>query len=666
MPERVARKASGGMGPRLLLGLILGCLLLYLSVTSRAEFNSDVATQNIVAAEILRTGSLVPPQFTFRQNVWLLHNHLVILALSPIVGTGWTAHVVATFVLAALLLAMAAALARLFELTALATMAVLMWFAAGISPPWVEHVYAQGSYGWLSLLVGLALAAGITGIGAGHTTRGAALAALTFFLGGLYGLRGAVTFLAPLAAGVLVRFVVRRERPPFGAAAMYLIAAVAGLAVRAWLIRGADLVPLPATPVDWREFSVAPLGLALADLFGLIGEGRFETLAGPWMIAYPLRWIAALLLLAGVGMFFAGLRRSSSGAALVLAGFLVCIAAIVTAGTLLVDEFRGVGRYYVPVAFVAVFAWAIALDRIPPARRLTIVTGAGVLLLALSVIKTIEPITTAAGFRGLSPASHLDPLIDRLEERGGTLGYATFWNSTAVSVLSNGRVNLRPILYQDGLPRPFHHLSSRTWYSGQAGTRTALVFDRDRDTESPLDEARLAQLVGPPASTTDVGTYRVLIYPHDVLSQLEVWQVVGMEAGTSSAISARAIEVQHEPNVGVIEDAALVAREGRDHAGAIAFGPYVRLRAGRYRVTIDVAATGTAAEPAARWDVVAGNAPPLLAQGNVTPGGRHLITTEVVIDQLTSKLPVEVRVFYSGTGLVTLYGRTIARMEEAR
>jgi hypothetical protein len=96
--------------------------------------------------------------------------------------------------------------------------------------------------------------------------------------------------------------------------------------------------------------------------------------------------------------------------------------------------------------------------------------------------------------------------------------------------------------------------------------------------------------------------------------------------------------------------------------GYIQFGPYINLQPGTYHFALDYVAEGDTSVGA--WDVcfAANGKTPfrLVDQGSLNPACTE-VTTTVAVDRVSSKCPLEFRVFYSGKGKLTVKNLRLRR-----
>lgn len=172
-----------------------------------------------------------------------------------------------------------------------------------------------------------------------------------------------------------------------------------------------------------------------------------------------------------------------------------------------------------------------------------------------------------------------DSLIGELVSRGLTQGYATFWNASGNTVLSNGKVRVAPIVVtSEGDVTPWHFQSDASWYKlGPNVTDCFLLLEEDE-----LEEARqlpnnmVVNLAKDHFTSQD---FHVLVYSRNH------WQEM---------LAGNAYSYNFKSNHWAI--GCTSGEEGRRiHPGGVSYGPYMRMNKG---VKCQVGITGENLEKA--------------------------------------------------------------------
>lgn len=162
-------------------------------------------------------------------------------------------------------------------------------------------------------------------------------------------------------------------------------------------------------------------------------------------------------------------------------------------------------RYFIPDALLGITIGLLYIGQHWPKRLINpiLLTLAVLVIGSSSFIQRIPDRDT--GYRGL---------VNTLEDNNLHLGYGTFWDSNVLTALSNGKVQVRPIILKNGGIAALHWISSNRWYEGDdKQTSSFLLLKGD---EKNIDLKPLAPILGSPVRTFDIGDVRVLVYPFDI------------------------------------------------------------------------------------------------------------------------------------------------------
>jgi hypothetical protein len=311
-------------------------------------------------------------------------------------------------------------------------------------------------------------------------------------------------------------------------------------------------------------------------------------------------------------------------------------------------------RYLVPgLLWTLLVLVAVIVDApgVGPMRRSA--GGAALVVLALSAPLAYSlsalPAHLAGGEAGqASPGLRLARF---LEAQGLRYGYATFWPSGQTTVLSNGVVKVRQVQFEHGLPIPMRHLSSNRWYMPAAWQGPSFLL-LSKEEAAAADLPKLFDLVGQPLRRSTFEGWQVIVFDHNIAADFPGWRMRIAEPEQFKVST-------HTPHaIGRFDPArhALVADAGEQ--GALRFGPYQRLVAGRYLVSFDLEAAGTGPGNYGFVDVRAGGHTAPVALHQVQQPGRQRITLPVAFDTFTSD--IEFRVFSSGATRMSLYNVELA------
>ena len=520
--------------PRLLLAVLaanLVTLLWYIWSGYRAHFHSDAATKNLIAGEIFATGRFFPPDFNHVNfDLWIWFGHVVIVPLLAFFPNGYALHAFSGTMSAALLLVGTWAVASLLTPSRTARLACLAVVSAGLSDVMADNLYGQVSYGTIFYLTCFHVYAAwrsLRGPRPGAWLAGFAVLVLLMYWANPQ--RATVSYGLPLAMALAthgfvawgeadMRADLRRALVVFGVLAA---GSILGTALHLWTLKGLSVIGGTGTAL-WLHFdhmlrnvSNTAQGL-LAMLGGLPPPGG--ALVQRWGPYQALRLVAAasMLFLIPWGLRLALARREPAVrfvAAFTLAlGAAVLFVQLTTSVPDMSDPVQST-RYVVPPLLLAmlVVITHVAFEPTAWVRRAA----------AVATVAVLATSAYASLVKPLPATSHAERLAAFLRKEGLEYGYGGYWNAGVVTVLTAGATSVRQVIFTDGLPAPYRHLSSNRWYRPDAwrGRTFLLVPAGDKS----LDRARLAQLAGEPERTLEFEGMQVLVYPRNLAEALPGW-----------------------------------------------------------------------------------------------------------------------------------------------
>jgi hypothetical protein len=166
-------------------------------------------------------------------------------------------------------------------------------------------------------------------------------------------------------------------------------------------------------------------------------------------------------------------------------------------------------RYLIPgFVFVAVLA-ARVLVRVVRSRPTLDPRPLGAIG---AIVIVLCAVNFAADSVGGSAPQEARTLSTFLLGKGLTSGVGDYWSSSIVTVDTSDKVEVRPVaLGSTGTLQRYTLQSAASWYQGQ--TFRFFVYDSG-DVWQNVTASAAEKSFGTPAATYDVGSYRVLTYPH--------------------------------------------------------------------------------------------------------------------------------------------------------
>ncbi len=455
-------------------------------VVAAGALHADHTDTLLWAEATWRSGRLFDPSFYYAATLpfggqWFM------LPFLPLFGFGMAAQTAGMILFACLLCGAIAWLAsRALRFSPLWTAAAVALTVMAVSGSvkmrelyWGHIIYY--SLGSLFLTVGLVLVTrwleshpardGHPAQPATWQRRAVAVCALVWiFLCSLNGLQGVITFGGPLLGALLLERFFHREggmaadRDQMRIVLGCALATLAGLAVGLLLT-----YRIPTWYTDYYASLSDPdqwLGHLLQlprDWLTLLGYAPAANTAvtSSLGLAHLARLPGALLLaVAPLLLFLLRDKIREIGVRLLLYAHLSMSGALLFAYVF--GQIANVNWRLSPLAFTGALC-TVALARVwwhePRSRRFALVALAPLVLYACVAAGAI--LATPVHARQQNPYYRLGQFLD---EAHLTRGYATFWNASSVSIQTDGRVRIAPVLLENGDMRPYRYQSASAWY----------------------------------------------------------------------------------------------------------------------------------------------------------------------------------------------------------
>ncbi|QLF71694.1 hypothetical protein FE840_018825 (plasmid) [Peteryoungia desertarenae] len=653
-----------------LLILNFAYLLNYIFFDYRMEIHSDSAVKVLIAKEIFDTGNYFPTDWNYVNNdLFILFGHTFIIPLLAFMPPGFAAHAISGAISASIILALIWLVSRLLSMSALTGLACVTIFCSGISPFMSENLFGQVSYGavlyhtlgiiassllWLDkkgskAVPFLVIAAAIVGLTFWHNPQ-----------------RALVAQGYPVVAAALSLAFFCRTRDQAGAGERkisilviaILTGAVAGTLAHLATLQKVNSV-FGASDATWLTFeqAIRNIGYTLQGVLGILGglpaEGGTVTSTGGAFAA--IRIIGALAFIAVAvaawrHLLVRGSRSQHFFAAFILHSAVpVLLLQIFTTLPDMNDPIQS-SRYLVPVVALSVIAMLSHWEGLKPASYLGALT-----FVALLPLATTGPLSAAvpalASHQAFGQTNQY--ASDRLEvlafmkSNNLRYGYASYWNASVYSVLSDGETLVRPI-HINSLS-PFRHLSSDRWYSETSWAGPSFILLSSNELEY-FDESHLIAHGYKPEKRLKIANYTILTFTENISGRLPGWNT-SIEEPTSIPITQKS----HRQVGTYLEiDGKGVLQAGIGQSGALHYGPYWLLRKGDYQAEFLITLPDLN-KGGARLDVATTTTDTkILASGDAVSTG---VTT--LNFHNSTRQPLEFRVWVDGSSTVQLRGITI-------
>jgi len=620
-----------------LLFLVFNLLLLcwYLFVGYKAGFHSDSAVKVMLAKEIVETGQYFPRDWNYvNGDLFVLFGHTFIIPLLAFMPAGYLTHAISGLISALLILSGVWFLTGLTQVGLSRRVFIVAIVASGISGCMAENLYGQVSYGVFVYFSCYLLFFSYRFLQAGRKQRiyyGLALFCVLCLMFWSNPQRALVSFGIPLLAAIAwhIQGLNHTEFSGQIKTAWYAI-----VIVFAGVLLGAALhsVTLAGFSCDFSSLQARWLSYDFMLRNAIITPESFLALFGGLPTAdgevvskigiYEAARLAAGLALLGLIPYsiHMSLRQKSSGSAF-LASFaftaLVGVLFVQVATTVPKNDPILVSRYFVPslvLSLILSFSQKLDWSKAP---IVSLSTAAVAVCFVTSAYPAFVKMGNSSKFdRNISVQHHnaLVGLKDFLLENGLHYGYAKFWNAGVLSVLSDEKLLVRQVVFDQGLPKPDRWLSSNRWYRPGAwqGETFLLLSNQKEEQEEGLEQDQkeqesidwdlLERYHCKPIRELSYEEFKVYVFPHNLARYLSGWDRRYEAPGSFPASK----ESLHQ--VGKLHDnyentgSAMVVEKGE--VGALHYGPYIDVEPGTYTVSFDVAVE-SAPNGSARLDVAA-------------------------------------------------------------
>jgi hypothetical protein len=509
----------------------------YICSGYRYWLHSDAAFENLLAGEIFDTGRYFPPGFNYANfDLWVWYGQTYIVPLLPFFPNTFALHAASGMVSFGLILLGTWLLSGLVLEGRWPRLAALAVVTAAWSDVMADNVFGQVSYGTTFYQLCFAIYFAVRGLSHESPRRLAWRAAFGLVIAILFWanpLRATILFGAPLAVALSLHGFVgwwregqsAAEVPPALATfATLALASIFGVGLHVATLKGAGIhIAGGAGTALWLQFEQMLRNVTLT-VMGLVALlGGLPTPSG--FVARPAGLYQALRLVAALAIV--GLAPWAMGRALLqpraATRFVGAITITVTAAVLFIQMTTTVpdmsdpvqsARYMIPPLLLCVILLLAAIGGERQRWIRTLVGGAAITLLATSAYTAMVLPTPAV--------SWTLRLGEFLERNGLHYGYATYWNAGAVTVHTGGEVKVRQVLFTDGLPVPYRHLSSDRWYLPEAWKGETFLAVHPTEA-SQVDLAKLTRLMGPPRRTLESDGVKIYVFDHNLAGSLPGW-----------------------------------------------------------------------------------------------------------------------------------------------
>jgi len=520
-----------------LLGTVLFEISFYIFKTYRAYFNSDAAIANILAEEMVISGSFFPSHWWYVNNdLWVFYKQALVIPWVLVGKNGYFSHAFTVFAVSVFMVAVIYKFLRSLMLSPVASVMGGVVVCIGYSPMYLRELYGEAAYTWYFIfMIGFMFI--FRKLSPHVISRRTQIKAFIVFMALLYLLvlanpiRFFVYYVVPFfgALGLSIYFARDSLKTFQGAikrlwsvkkAVIFLFAC----AVMAWGVfahqnlieelkiaggaNNAELMPLESLPVHIAHAFVGLLNFIGAEW----GEGvRASSLEGGIALIkfflYPF-----VLIIPALHVKKAFYQMSATERFFVLFSYVGFALIFTLYMTTSLHEHAWAARNN--IRYISPFLMMILLCNVIMWRFFSLFMK---LLLSVCLV-----IALSVSWSYISPkewrciVDERIALVEELKNRDLKFGYATYWDSHIYTVFSNGEVDIRPIEINEKGVSLIKWLSSDRWYQKDSTDEKVFFMVEPKDIEHL--ELGIKNLNMPdPIDRFNVGKYTLYVFEKNPL-----------------------------------------------------------------------------------------------------------------------------------------------------
>lgn len=659
-------------GASLLLLVNVAFMLGYIFIWYQNYFHSDSAAKVLLAKEIFDTGYFFPPDWNYvNSDLFVLFGHVFIIPLLPFIPAGFTAHAISGSVFAGLILWGVWLVSGIGNIPLWQRLTAVAVIASGISGFMTENLYGQVSYGavfFFCLYIVYFSDKALTTQGKWKIFWSILLIIILALAYWANPKRAFVTYGLPLflALGWMVFINNKKDGYKY---LILIIFAILGAAVGSLLhIQTIKEVNnhLGAGSARWLpiEGVLTNIGFTFKGLFAQLGgllpaNTSLFTLGGLYA---GFRFVVATTALIVIPIalkrtMVQGTDRMKLFALFGIFAFgLLMFMQMTTTIPDMSDPIQS-SRYLVPGLLLGVLI--MIMHSVQWSHQPSIFTMSVVLVtfsFVTSGYHTYRFSTINSQHLGQPLQINTDRLemVDFLKKNNLEYGYASYWNAGSLTVLSDGKIKIRQIVLNNGMPTPMRHLSSNRWYRQSAWQgKSFLMVNQSEITH--LDVSKLERLGLKPIEKLNYKNFSIYVFAENIATKLPGWdtrydeQAVFLANADTPSQTGRLVDVNGTE--------VLIAE--KEESGALHFGPYVNVEPGRYRVTFDVSTPYNQAGTV-RLDVAAAPDQKIFGEISLTESNKPQVI-DFTLDEFRT---IEFRVWALGNEKVWFKSVAIQRIQD--
>lgn len=497
----------------------------YQYFTYRAFFNSDAAITNILAQEMISQKSYYPNTWWYvNGDIWTFYKH-TLAAIFILAGfSAYTVHTAVVLVFFIFSLFLTYKYLKKIAIDTKGILVALVGISTLYSPMYAREVLGESAYIWYYSAIILYLYSFYVLTYESYDKRKAFFATLLIlFLSIMFVAenpsRFAIYFMAPLFSPLFLLYP-SIELKYKKIALYFMIGLVLGIIYRYFIsthiqmqagVEKAFIIPFEELPVHiWRSFG------GLINFYGALWEDKthFPSFLGVIFIfkllLLPIAFFAPI--------FYTVKNKNALNFFQIYTIVLGYIAFFIIFGIYSFTSLHINGlyaakeniRYIIPFVLIISIANGIAWKFY--SQRIKILLLFSVILSYLSIFHTLHQEEANKIIKDR------EEVIQALIKNNATKGYAPYWHSHIFTVLSDNKVEVRPLEDQNYEREAGTWLSSSTWYDKNYTDKNSFIL-MPKDKIEPFEKATSEQNLTKASKTLELDSYKIYIFDQNPIKK---------------------------------------------------------------------------------------------------------------------------------------------------
>lgn len=603
--------------------LIINVIFLayHIFITSKINFNSDGATTSLYAGEIITEHDFFPSGWQYNNHDIWIYNHVIFLVpILKYIPNGYFAYALSTFLFSLLFLFISYQYIKIITTSSKISLFAVISLSTGISSPFIsELLYDWGcTYGsnvfialiiWGSLVKIYQLAQS-NQLKKSHVFFNLIILFLVVSIGTISNpMRASLYYVYPFAGGLVVYLLMtyygeycKNKNSLYSLLSALLIIGFAYLFGK--LIHNNIISPnfnsiltIPSiNSVDNFPNHLAMVFKSWLFLFGFPTHSAFNlhgenaNVTSPMGIYQSVKIAFSILSLMIPVIFYKALIRSYHNDAtkffiLIFPGIAFFLALFVHLFSFIyptVDDYTSIRYIFTPLLLILI-SYFVIFDNVIIGcihKNISVVF----FILFTLIIGFMDHVYPSFIYKDKNFAIKNNvnmSIVDCLKKSKQSYGYAGFWRSNVVTILSNSDIKIRPISITKNAIEMYPIHGTKKWYGINALYNETFILFTNEEYDQ-IDKAWLTKSIGEPSRLESCDNNILAIFNYDITKNL---------FGNKDLFeNKKSFEIDINNNssrqIGIFNSAnnAISAEIGKQ--GLLIYGPYIGINSGKYKVKV--------------------------------------------------------------------------------